>query len=599
MNGIAKATVPDYVGYITLKPTLDFLIVQLDSLNGNRGYQYLLNWWKNDNVISSQTSVRDKTVIRYRGADSLTLTDRLNASQCFCAFQSKSKVISASRKLESQAMSVLSDISGQQHDLTVLKHVLASLSVAKVKDTTGNYMSNMARLFDWDQIWFQLVILELYQSYILRVLAFLRPYSRDNNGLKVVFNTQDEILHKKIKSPIAPLYSLTNTVTFEPLVDEVLACLGEQLNKKFSGTNETFNFGDYLQFFAFDVMGTLTFSKRYGFLETGKDVQGILAAIWSHWKGSAAVSLTISRLVRAFRKTGGMAIIGYINSVLSERIREKSIDALSEGKASSTIAISKTRHVDFLDHFLTAKEDNPDLPAWAPMAWMFSNVLAGSDSTATVIRTVMCSILGGELRKALFRDTVIFSSAVQTNDQIDHLLCNPDTLDKLYQELSDAGVSMPYPRWSEVCNLPYLDACVQEGIRLHPPFSFHFERVVPRGGIEVLGKYLPEGTVVGGNPWVTNRHEGTFGRNPDAWDPERWLAGGDVHRRELEKMLLTFGAGRRVCLGKHIGILELKKVVPFLVLNYKMQVVDPEAFRAENALFFRQEGFFAKLERRT
>lgn len=105
-----------------------------------------------------------------------------------------------------------------------------------------------------------------------------------------MFNTQDETLHKQIKSPIAPLYSLTNTVTFEPLVDQVLVCLEEQLDKKFSGTGASFNFGEYLQYFAFDVMGTLTFSKRYGFLETGKDVQGILAAIWSHWKGSAAVS---------------------------------------------------------------------------------------------------------------------------------------------------------------------------------------------------------------------------------------------------------------------------------------------------------------------
>ncbi|KAI8944281.1 putative benzoate 4-monooxygenase cytochrome P450 [Xylaria longipes] len=521
-------------------------------------------------------------------------------------------------------MAILSELLGQQYDLTVVKHLLGSLSVAfilifvlrsllswnRLRHIPGPLLpslTNLPRVFWVKTGQSQEYYRQLHEKYgeVVRLgpnmvsisnpeaipilyptrpgfpksdlYATLRPYSRDNNGLKVVFNTQDETLHKQIKSPIAPLYSLTNTVTFEPLVDEVLVCLEEQLNKKFSGTDATFNFGDYLQFFAFDVMGTLTFSKRYGFLETGKDVQGILAAIWSHWKGSAAVTqitwadpiVSRNRFVRAFRKTGGMAIIGYIDSVLKERLRERSNATSTKGKISSSTAISKTRHVDFLDHFLTAKEDNPDLPPWAPTAWMFSNVLAGSDSTATVIRTVMYN-----------------------------LLCNPDTLEKLYEELSGAGASMPYPRWAEVCNLPYLDACVQEGIRLHPPFSFHFERVVPRGGIEVLGKFLPEGTVVGGNPWVTNRHEGTFGRNPDAWDPERWLTGGDVHRRELEKMLLTFGAGRRVCLGKHIGILELKKVVPFLVLNYKMQVVDPEAFRAENALFFRQEGFFAKLERR-
>ncbi|KAH8165438.1 hypothetical protein CIB48_g2836 [Xylaria polymorpha] len=508
---------------------------------------------------------------------------------------------------------------GQQYDLTVIKHLLGSLSVAFILTfTLRTFLSwnrlrhipgpllpsltNLPRVFWVKTGQSQECYRQLHEKYgevvrlgpnmvsisnpeVIPILyptrpgfpksdlyATLRPYCRDNNGLKVVFNTQDEKLHKQIKSPIAPLYSLTNTVTFEPLIDEVLVCFEDQLNKKFSGTGATFNFGDYLQFFAFDVMGTLTFSKRYGFLETGKDVTQIT------W---ADPIVSRNRFVRAFRKTGGMAIIGYIDSVLKERIRERNSITSTKGKTSGSNSISKSRHADFLDHFLTAKEENPDLPPWAPTAWMFSNVLAGSDSAATVIRTVMCSISSGGAQES----------------SLARILSPFHTLEKLYQELSGAGVSMPYPRWAEVCNLPYLDACVQEGIRLHPPFSFHFERVVPRGGIEVLGKFLPEGTVVGGNPWVTNRHEGTFGPNPDAWNPERWLTGGDAHRRELEKMLLTFGAGRRVCLGKHIGILELKKVVPFLVMNYKMQVVDPEAFRAENALFFRQEGFFAKLER--
>ncbi|KAI3342373.1 putative benzoate 4-monooxygenase cytochrome P450 [Ustulina deusta] len=549
-------------------------------------------------------------------------------------------------------MAILSDI-----DLGVVKHILASVSVAfiltfalrsvfswyRLRHIPGPLLpslTNLPRVFWVKTGQSQNYHRQLHQKYgevvrmgpnmvsisnpeVIPILyptrpgfpksdlyATLRPYSRDNNGLKVVFNTQDEVLHKHLKSPIAPLYSLTNTVTFEPLVDEVLVCLEEQLDKRFSGTGAPFNFGNYLQYFAFDVMGTLTFSKKYGFLEKGQDVHGILAAIWSHWKGSAAVTqitwadpiVSRNRFVRAFRKTGGMAIIGFIDTVLKERLLERSNRTSRNVKSLGSTAISKSRHVDFLDHFLTAKEDNPDLPPWAPTAWMFSNVLAGSDSTATVIRTVMCKFNVNRWGSGIAPSQIIlgiFLSAATTNGETDHLLCNPDTHENLYEELSGAGVSMPYPKWAEVSNLPYLDACVQEGIRLHPPFSFHFERIVPAGGIEVLGKFLPEGTVVGGNPWVTNRHEGTFGPNPDAWNPERWLAGGDMYRRKLEQMLLTFGAGRRVCLGKHIGILELKKVVPFLVLNYKMQVVDREAFNAENALFFKQEGFFATLERRT
>jgi hypothetical protein len=37
---------------------------------------------------------------------------------------------------------------------------------------------------------------------------------------------------------------------------------------------------------------------------------------------------------------------------------------------------------------------------------------------------------------------------------------------------------------------------------MHPAVGLLLERYVPKGGIELAGKYLPEGTIVGVNPWV-------------------------------------------------------------------------------------------------
>lgn len=69
----------------------------------------------------------------------------------------------------------------------------------------------------------------------------------------------------------------------------MLECIHEKLEEKFVGNDKVFNLGDWLQFFAFDVMGTLTFSKRYGFLDTGKDVGGMLASIVFFMRTSAPV----------------------------------------------------------------------------------------------------------------------------------------------------------------------------------------------------------------------------------------------------------------------------------------------------------------------
>jgi len=111
-----------------------------------------------------------------------------------------------------------------------------------------------------------------------------------NGSLPAVFTTQDEQQHKQLKNPIAPLYALSNVVTFEGFVDEVLGVLFQQLDERFVDSHDSFDLGDWIQYFAFDVMGTMTFSSRYGFLETGQDVDGMLQSIWSFMLTVAPVS---------------------------------------------------------------------------------------------------------------------------------------------------------------------------------------------------------------------------------------------------------------------------------------------------------------------
>lgn len=157
-------------------------------------------------------------------------------------------------------------------------------------------------------------------------------------------------------------------------------------------------------------------------------------------------------------------------------------------------------------------------------AWTFSNIVAGSDSVGTVIRTVLY-----------------------------HLLVNPVTLECLIRELDKAGPTLPYPKYSEVRDLAYLEACVQEAIRMHPPFNLPLERVVPEGGVTVLGRYIPGGTKVGGSPYVVNRHKATFGDDAEVWRPERWLAKGIRDKKNLEQSMLT---------------VSIAAMLPWLALRY-------------------------------
>jgi cytochrome P450 len=142
--------------------------------------------------------------------------------------------------------------------------------------------------------------------------------------------------------------------------------------------------------------------------------------------------------------------------------------------------------------------------------WTFSNVTAGSDTVAVVMRSCLHGILS-----------------------------DAESLDRLLEELAPLqDTPSSVGSWKDISSLPFLDACVNEGLRLYPAFGLPLERVVPASGSLVCGKFLPEGTVVGMNPWVVNRHKPTFGEDAEQWNPSRWLC--SVERRHvMDKSLLS------------------------------------------------------------
>ncbi|KAL2847838.1 cytochrome P450 [Aspergillus pseudoustus] len=416
--------------------------------------------------------------------------------------------------------------------------------------------------------------------------AFI-PYTK-GGSLPAIFTTQDEDQHKQLKSPIAHIYSTSNVATLEPFVDAMLQLLTVELDKRFTGTNQVFDLGDWLQYFAFETMGTMTFSRQYGLLRTGSDANGMLQAIWEFmlriapmtqipwfdrlwYKNSATATL--------FHRPAASPILKIVSEAISEREQKRQCkEPASNNDSNSTEGAS---HPDFLDQFLDLLDHNPSVQPWFTRAWTFSNVIAGSDSTASVMKAAMY-----------------------------YLLTNTDSLLRLREELLQTcitfkpsqarGMGEPpiFPAWQDIKDLPFLDACINEAARLHPPFCLPLERVVPPGGVTLAGRYFAEGTVVGMNPYVVNRHRGVFGEDADEWRPERWLVHA-AEKRRMEGSVLTFGAGRRICMGKPVALLEIKKVVAALVVNYEITLRDPSSYVLENSYFFRQKGINVHIARLT
>lgn len=88
---------------------------------------------------------------------------------------------------------------------------------------------------------------------------------------------------------------MTNLVSFESYVDTTMCVFCDQLDARFVSNARgeearTCDFGEWLQFFAFDVIGEITFSRRLGFLERGDDVDGIIYSSWNTFRKTSLVN---------------------------------------------------------------------------------------------------------------------------------------------------------------------------------------------------------------------------------------------------------------------------------------------------------------------
>lgn len=73
---------------------------------------------------------------------------------------------------------------------------------------------------------------------------------------------------------------MTSLIQYEPSVDRIIRAFLSQTEKLYASTpgksgNEC-DFAKWLQYYAFDVIGAITYSKAHGFVDRNEDVDGMV-----------------------------------------------------------------------------------------------------------------------------------------------------------------------------------------------------------------------------------------------------------------------------------------------------------------------------------
>ncbi|KAI1472869.1 cytochrome P450 [Daldinia caldariorum] len=419
------------------------------------------------------------------------------------------------------------------------------------------------------------------------------------NSLASLFSTTDNSFHAQFRRCVNSAFAMSALVQYEPFVDNTTKLFLKQTERLFAGNPEGCDFTRWLQFYAFDVIGEITYSKRHGFVEKNEDIDGIVDYLGSLFLYVAPIG-QIPWLDRVFLKNPiylKLSQWGFIDATFPvarfarARMAERLGPNLSGDPSKPLLPVStegkaEPKSPDLLSKFFAAHDARPDFMNDTLVQTMaVSMAFAGSETTAISLASVFY-----------------------------YLLRNPSALSKLRKELDDAALSGVFSdyetglvTWTESQKLPYLDACIKEAFRLHPAAGLPLERIVPEPGVEIAGHYVKGGTIVGCSAWIIHRRPEIWGEDVDTFRPERWLVDEKLtgakkeeqerRIREMNGMMFQFGMGARTCIGKNISLLEIYKVVPSLLRRFDIQFKDPnQEWKLVNAWFVKQQNFHAMFE---
>ncbi|KAF8862114.1 cytochrome P450 oxidoreductase [Acephala macrosclerotiorum] len=399
-------------------------------------------------------------------------------------------------------------------------------------------------------------------------------------SIESLFNTTDNKYHAKLRKAIASTYAVSTVIQFEPLVDSTILTLIDELDQRYldkDGEAGVCDFGTWLHYFAFDVIGELAFTERIGFLERATDVDGVISNLGTIVNYFSVVGqmpwldkVLLKNPIRMWMSAHG---IGQKVSPIPAFAGKRIISRVSTKQSTENPSPNSKLPPDILDRFLLLKDKDPEFfDDKLILGLMVGNVFGGADSTAITLRTVFY-----------------------------HLLKSPHTMEALLKELDEAHFSRDdgIALWKEARELPYLTAVIQESLRLHPAVGLPLERVVPASGLQAGPYFLPAGTIVGASAWVLHQKEALFGPKCQEFRPERWIDASEQRRAEMNSAMFAFGMGSKECLGKSISYLEMYKLIPTILRRYTLSLADPEKeWKIENSFFVKQTEFYVQLQRR-
>ncbi|KAI0093381.1 high nitrogen upregulated cytochrome P450 monooxygenase 1 [Irpex rosettiformis] len=359
---------------------------------------------------------------------------------------------------------------------------------------------------------------------------------------------RDQALHTVRRRPWSRGMSSTSMKYYEELVHLVVREFVTSLSQR---AGKVVDFTEWATFFGVDFMGHMAFTHDYGMIKNGRDDLGLINLIENAMIDSAWIS----------HIPWAVNLLQYLFGANKSWNR---IKIVGEQTVKARVAAG-SREKDLFYHLID-EEGHESVRPTVELCAVDGQVavIAGADTAATILGH-LCYFL-------------------QTNSTYFDRLRNE--VDEKYPHGIESNADL-----AQQATMPYLNACINEALRLFPPVLTGLQRRVEEGtGGRMIGPYfIPEGTQV--SPWayVVHRDPQHYSPLPDTFWPDRWLSQdtyvlptGDVITQDKlvtnREVFMPFSLGPMVCVGKNVALMEIRAVLCAVVRYFDIEVADKACF---------------------
>ncbi|KAG6226290.1 hypothetical protein E4U26_002480 [Claviceps purpurea] len=345
-----------------------------------------------------------------------------------------------------------------------------------------------------------------------------------------VHMTRDKDDHTRRRKTWDKAFSTKALRDYEPRVAKYTNLLLQRIEEH---QGIPFDASKWFNFYSFDVMGDMAFGENFNMLNSGH-AHAFMKLIHKHLIAAGK----LSHLIWLFPLIRAMPI-------------------LNREDAAAQVWLLKQ-----ISHREKNRPDVPDVFSWLLSDFERLEKPSRQDRFNLQADMQLIAIAGSDTTAATL-SSLFFLLATNKTECV-----------KLQQELDTCFPGATELDQSKLSKMKFLQACINEALRLLPPVPSGLQRMTPPEGLMIGDRFIPGETIVTIPSYAQYRDERFFAF-PNSFIPERWTT-----RPELIKdssIYVPFGSGKYACVGKALGLMEVRLVTSTILRRFDVDLAHEKA----------------------